>query len=489
MFERPSCGAGAIVDLTSFDAVRDLIEARCGLRFDDSQRGLLADAVSCRMQQLGLDREDTYLDRLRGEAPRIVETELRQLLNLVTVTETCFFRDASHFRLLRDRIVPALADRPVLRLWSAGCSSGEEAYSIALTLSEMGLYRNGRVVEIVGTDLNSAAMERARQGTYSARAVRHVEGWLLDRYFIREGDVFTLVDDVKRRVKFEFGNLMQTPMPPTGPQDVIFCKNVAIYFRPEMALKLIAGLRDTLTPGGYLLLGHAEALWQLPQDFELIEHERAFGYRKIPHGTSPRNIDLFVRQKSQVTAAPAEVAVPTDVEQAEDDRLSQYDACLSAHRAGDWTRAEVLLRALIGSHPTFVPAQLLLGGLCANRGRFAEAAEQAQTVLRLNDLEARAHLLLGMVAARQHRTDDAIQSLRRALYLDDSLALAHFWLGNVYRDRGEVARACLEYTNVARGWARRTLDFTEEFAPELTPEQLVGFCTDSLQRLEETAHG
>jgi tetratricopeptide (TPR) repeat protein len=94
-----------------------------------------------------------------------------------------------------------------------------------------------------------------------------------------------------------------------------------------------------------------------------------------------------------------------------------------------------------------------------------------------------------MVAARQHRTDDAIQSLRRALYLDDSLALAHFWLGNVYRDRGEVARACLEYTNVARGWARRTLDFTEEFAPELTPEQLVGFCTDSLQRLEETAHG
>jgi chemotaxis protein methyltransferase CheR len=441
------------------------------------------------MQQLGLDREDTYLDRLRGEAPRIVEAELRQLLNLVTVTETCFFRDASHFRLLRDRIVPALADRPVLRLWSAGCSSGEEAYSIALTLSEMGLYRNGRTVEIIGTDLNSVAMERARQGTYSARAVRNVEGWLLDRYFIREGDAFTLVDDVKRRVTFEFGNLMQTPMPPTGPQDVIFCKNVAIYFRPGVVQKLIDGLRDTLTPGGYLLLGHAEALWQLPAGFDLVEHERAFCYQKTPHATSVRSIDVSGRRKSQILAGPAGAAGSTDLTQAEDDRSLQYDACLAAHRATDWARAEALLRALTGSHPMFVPAQLLLGGLYANRGRFGEAAEQAETVLRLNDLEARAHLLLGMVAARQHRVDDAVQSLRRALYLDDSLALAHFWLGNLYRDRGEIARARLEYANVARGWVCRTLDFTEEFAPELTPEQLVGFCTDSLQRLEETTHG
>ena len=109
-----------------------------------------------------------------------------------------------------------------------------------------------------------------------------------------------------------------------------------------------------------------------------------------------------------------------------------------------WARAETLLRALTGAHPTFVPVQLLLGGVYANRGRFAEAAGQAETVLRLNDLEARAHLLLGMVAARQHRADDAVQSLHRALYLDDSLALAHFWLGNLYRDRGDIARACLE---------------------------------------------
>ena len=144
----------------------------------------------------------------------------------------------------------------------------------------MGLYQNGQAIEIIGTDLNTTVMEKARQGVYSARAVRHVEGRVLDRYFVRDGDNFHLIDEIKDRVKFEFGNLIQTPMPLTGPQDVIFCKNVSIYFCPEAARKLIDGLRDTLTPGGYLLLGHAESLWEMPDGFALVEHERAFGTEK-----------------------------------------------------------------------------------------------------------------------------------------------------------------------------------------------------------------
>ena len=105
--------------------------------------------------------------------------------------------------------------------------------------------------------------------------------------------------------------------------------------------------------------------------------------------------------------------------------------------------------------------------------------EHAATVLTINDLEARAHLLLGMVAARRHRTEEALQSLRRALYLDDSLGLAHFWLGNLYRDRGDMMRAHHEYDNVVRGWERRTLDLTEEFAQDLSAEQIVEYCRQS----------
>jgi chemotaxis protein methyltransferase CheR len=479
--ECPARGACAIADLASFTAVRDLIESRCGLRFDDSQRASLSASVEARMQQLGLASENEYFDRLRGAASGIVENELRNLLNLVTVTETCFFRDAAQFRLLRELIVPALiAERSraigpkKIRIWSAGCSSGEEAYSIAITLDDMGVFNkySDWVFEIVGTDLNSEALEKAHAGVYATRAVRNVEGRLLDTYFAREGKTFALSDAIKKRVRFEFGNLMHTPMPTTGPQDIVFCKNVAIYFSVDVARKLIAGLRDTLAPDGYLLLGHAESLWQMSEGFTLIEHERAFAYQK---GASDVRLTAFPK-------APVVKKADTTVI----DPSTQYDSCLAAFRAGDWDAAESALSALVESCPTFVPGLLLLGGLYAHRGRFDDAMGQAETVLKVSDLEPRAHLLLGMVAARRRRPDDALQSLRRALYLDDSLALGHFWLGNLYRERGDVARACQEYENVVRDWEHHTLQLTEEFASDLTAEQIVAFCSDTLERLQTT---
>ena len=434
------------------------------------------------MQQLGLDREDEYFVRLRGAASTIVEAELRNLLNLVTVTETCFFRDPAQFRLLREYIIPTLiAERSAgsdgsktIRIWSAGCSSGEEAYSIAITLDEMGVFVAcpDWTIEIIGTDLNTKTLEKARRGVYTARAVRNIEGRLLDEHFVRDGKTFALSDKIKKRVKFEFGNLTQTPMPCSGPQDVVLCKNVAIYFRADVTRKLIKGLHDTLSPNGYLLLGHAETLWQMSEGFTLIEHNRAFCYRKSSH--TP------VVPTSRSAAPTPTVRLKPDTTYAPE----QYDLCLAAFRTGDWDAAEAAITALVNSSPAFVPGLLLLGGLYVHRGRFEDAMGQAEKVLKLDALEPRAHLLLGMIAARRQCDDEALQSLRRALYLDDSLALGHFWLGNLYRERGDVARACHEYENVIRDWERHTFQLTEEFASDLTAEQLVGFCSSTLERLK-----
>jgi chemotaxis protein methyltransferase CheR len=456
------------------------------------------------MQQLGLLSEDDYLNRLRGVMPGIVETELRNLLNLVTVTETCFFRDASQFRLFREYIVPTLiAERSTkgdrskkICIWSAGCSSGEEAYSIAITLDEMGVYEMfpDWTVKIVGTDLNSEALEKAHRGVYTARAVRNVEGRLLDEYFVGDGKTFVLKNAIKARVSFEFGNLTRTRMPSTGPQDVVFCKNVAIYFSADVTRRLIEGIRDTLAPGGYLLLGHAESLWQVSEGFSLAEHERAFCYRKSPHVAQPwvtaRSFSpKTLTSKSVVSgfSRSAQVSLKADTTEGlpATNASTEYDSCLAAFRAGDWDRAESGLTALVEACPTFVPGLLLLGGLYVHRGRFDDAMDKAEAVLKVSDLDPRAHLLIGMIAARRHRHEEAVQSLRRALYLNDSLALGHFWLGNLYRERGDVARACQEYENVVRDWQRRTLQLTEEFASDLTAEQLVGFCSDTLKRLQK----
>lgn len=457
------------------------------------------------MQQLGVAAMGDYYERLRSHTMPAIDHEFRKLINLVTVTETCFFRDPSQFRLLRNHILPALMternkglhplfspEAKTLRIWSAGCSSGEEAYSIALTLWDMGLYLAypDWKFEIVGTDLNTQVLQKASRGMYSARALRNVEGSWLKRYFERDCSNFRLNDEIRRCVQFEFGNLTQTPMPSNGPQDVVFCKNVAIYFRSDVTRQLVRGLRDTLAPGGYLVLGHSESLWQMADGFDLVEHDRGYCYRKIvpaasiTSGPRPVGSAFPVGGSRQVGSAVRRTTDDgSDIRLKPDATNAQYDLCLAAFRADDWATVESSLVDLITSCPTFVPAHLLLGGVYAHRARYDEALAQAESVLRISDLEPRAHLLLGMIAARQGRVDDALQSLRRALYLDDSLALAHFWLGNLYRDRGDIARACHEYENVVCAWERHTLELTEEFASDLGAEQLVQFCSDSLQRL------
>jgi chemotaxis protein methyltransferase CheR len=473
----------------AFASFRDLIEERCGLHFDESQRRSLLASVNNRMQQLGVADIGEYYRRLRSRALAPMDEEFRQLINLVTNTETYFFRDWSHFRLLRHCVLPSLlAGRPrTIRLWSAGCSSGEEAYSIAITLSEMGCHAAGSewAFEIVGTDLNTDVLETARRATYSPRAVRNVPGNILRRYFTERDGSYLLDEEVKRRVRFEYGNLARRPMltPSVKQQDVVFFKNVAIYFREPVADRLIQSLRESLVDGGYLVLGHAESLWQISKGFDVVEHGGAYCYRKVDRPHRARSTATRKRRPRAISRIPHNVE-PIDPPKLVD-LPGDYERSLAFFRAGDWSGAETLLIGLIDAWPTFVPAHVLLGGVYAHSGRYDRAMAEAEAMLRLSALEPRAHLLVGMVAARRHQYDEALQSLRRAIYLDDSLALAHFWLGNLYRDRGDIERASHEYQNVVRDWEHHALNLTEEFAVDLTGNQLAGACRDSLKHLQE----
>ena len=469
----PSAADPAGSTAAHFARVRDLVESRCGLFFGESRQSSLQASIGVRMQQLGLDDAGAYYERLRGES---ADNEFRKLVHLVTITETCFLRDPAQFKLLRHHLIPSvMANRGrdgtrTVRIWSAGCSSGEEPYSVALTLRDMGLHLTHPdwTFDILGTDLNTERLDVARRGVYGARAVRNVEGHWLRRFFEPSGDQFRLKDDIKTCVRFREGNLTSdrsTGAPPAGA-DIIVCKNVAIYFRAEATRRLVERLYAALNDGGYLVLGHSESLWQMESGFTLIEHDGVFCYRKEEKMTTRR-------------AAPA----PAFAEQP----AGQYERCLETFRKGAWDQAETEVRELIRASRTFVPGHLLLGGLYAQRGRYAEAREQAERVLGLNDMDARAYLLLGMIDARAGRSAEAVVSLRRALYLDDALALAYFWLGTLYRDRGDVDRACGEHLELVRRHEQHTLDFTEEFEPDLTPAQIVHACLQTVRRLRGRA--
>lgn len=475
-----------------FARFRDLIEHRCGIHLDDAKKQSLELSLRSRMAQLGMER---FLDYYQGLVTDASEAEFRELVNLVTIGETYFFRDPHQFQALRARILPALLrekasrNQKWVRIWSAGCSTGEEPYSVAMILWELGLYstHSDWTFDIAGTDVSTHALRQARRGLYSSKSVRNVEGDWLSRYFVCEGPQFRLKDEVKQCVQFRFLNLTREPFPlnEVAGQDVILCKNVTIYFRLETTRRLMAYLFRALNEGGHLFIGHSESLWQISDQFRLQEYDGTFCYQKgkaapVPPLRPPRPRTPVARGHGrQAAKRPEPPRPPPSVEEAK----TEYERCLEMFHSGATERLENRLESLIESSPAFVRGHLLLSVLYASRGRYEAALERAQRVLRLDEFEAKAHLVMGMVEARRGRSDEAILSLRRALYLDDSLALAHFWLGNLYLDAGDQERARREYENVLRIYQRHALEWPEEFRAELTVEQLVNLCRRKLDQL------
>jgi chemotaxis protein methyltransferase CheR len=280
--------------------------------------------------------------------------------------------------------------------------------------------------------------------------------------------------DIAKTVRFEHGSLTQDGPFRANSFDIILCKNVAIYFRPEVTRQLVRRVHMALREGGYLLLGHSESLWQMEEGLTLVEHEGVFCYRKPAATEAPNRRERPTRRPEPLCTRPLAAEEEEALEPAGD-----YERCLAAFRHGDWTRVETGVRGIIAESPTFLPARLLLAGLHAHLGRHEDARKEAEAVLLLNDLEPRAHLLLGMIAARGGRHAEAIEALQRALYLDNSLALAYFWLGNLYREQGDNRRASAEHAQAVERHERRQLDFTEEFAADLSPAQIISVCRKS----------
>lgn len=475
--------------------IRDMIEATCGLDAGDARASLLDSSIRARMGELRIDTVDGYLARLCSDN----SGEIGALINRVTITETQFFRDPAQFGLLRHIVRTLLLERePMgqrrLRICSAGCASGEEPYSVALTWREMGLPASHPdwTAEIVGIDVNTDVLAAARHRHYSARAVRNVDEDCLRRYFLPAGRRFQLDERVARAVRFEHGSLTEDGTLGANRYDVILCKNVSIYFRQEITRGLVRRLHAALTPGGYLLLGHSESLWQMEEGLSLVEHAGMFCYRKPGAGVAPEAADDYT-YRSGPSLATAEGHRRRSAGCSEafgtletDSPGDRYEQCRQTVRSADWARAEREVEALIESQQTFAPGHLLLAGIHVHLGRYAEASACASRVLGLDSRDAKAYLLLGMIAARGGRPQEAVDALRRALDLDDSLALAYFWLGNLYRDQGHGGRACAEYRRAVAMHDRGELDFTEEFAADLNPAQIIDFCRGSLERLRGT---
>lgn len=268
----------------TFRLLRDLIKNYCGIFFDDSSKYLLERRLSRRVMLLNLNDFRDYYRFLLYDSKR--EEELSAIMDILTVNETYFFREPNLLKAFSEEILPELREKnqhsKKLRIWSGGCSTGEEPYTIAMLILEDGRFF-GWDIQITGSDISQRVLQVARKGVYGRNSFRQTDSYYIKKYFREEGEGFWRIkDSVKELVTFSYLNLLdpfRTRLIET--MDVIFCRNVLIYFDMESRKKVIDMFYNKLCNGGYLLLGHAESLFNISSSFVLIHLKNDVVYRKI----------------------------------------------------------------------------------------------------------------------------------------------------------------------------------------------------------------
>lgn len=270
-----------------FLELRNFISRITGIYFSESKKYFIESKLRPRVETLGLRTYGDYLNYLRYSPFR--ESELEILFELITINETYFFRDEAQFYAIEREILPGIIEsKPrncfrTLRIWSAGCSTGDEAYTIAMIFLERIKPKYPDVnVEIIGTDINSAVLDVAKRGIYKRYSVRYVPENYMKKYFtILNGDEFHLVEDVKRLVKFKQLNLMDKfQMVMMKNFDLVLLRNVLIYFDESSRREVVSWIYNSLNRGGYLIVGCSESLRNLTRAFKVVYFDKTIGYKK-----------------------------------------------------------------------------------------------------------------------------------------------------------------------------------------------------------------
>ena len=493
-----------------FDKFRQYIESRTGIYIDDSKQNSFKISLDTRMNILGIKDYDAYYSFFITNA--IGKKEFDELLNLILIKETFFFRDDKQLKVLVKNILPELIKRKKkkeIKIWSAGCATGEEPYSIAMAIMESYLPDNINV-SIYATDISEGALKRAKEGIYNKSSIRAVDKAILNKYFTQRDGRYFLGDQVKRRVRFETVNLIEPYFPMEGESiDIIFCKNVLIYFRIETVKTIIRKFYDMLTAGGYLFVGHSESLWQISDDFELEEISGIFLYRKdgkdkmvsvekwsqqkekavnIMDFTYQRLPSSLVKKVGQhITLTPQGVREKASQQHAGPMHKKDVSKWMKkgVPPAGDDSYESVLedIEEVLQGDPKNANVHLLAGQIYANMGLYDKALRKGMDVLEVNDLSDNAYLLIGSIYYKIGEKEKAISSFKKAIYLDDNSVLSHYYLGNLYKDANLIEHAVNEYKSVIRIFETNPESKEWLVGEVFTVKQLKEICTRNIELL------
>jgi len=476
-----------------------LVQERTGLFHTVDKRPELERILRQRLANHSLDDLGAYLRLISTDGPS-AEQEWDSLAAILTTGETYFFRHRAQFELLEQEIIPELLKQNwksmELRFWSAGCSTGEEAYSLAMSIDRFRSQLLGWNISILATDINRDSMRRGEKGIYTPWSFRMVDDEIKDRYFTSRGGLLALKPDIRSMVSFMYLNLVSDHYPNYAlgihDLDLIICRNVTIYFHPETTARILKRFHHCLKPGGYLIMGHSELTSDRQEFFRPHIYSEAVIYQKIDPATAslvplPEPSRLLVTSPS---APPSTTPPPLPVMPARaqpsprpspgrsagiDDLLN---AAVDALQSGRYDEAAAIYSQALEEDCSNVPALMGLARLLANRGELTRAAELCLKTIEADNLLVEAHHLLATVRAEQGDLEGAKAELRKVVYLDDRFALGHYDLARILHKEGNIIQAkkmCQNALDILATVPENNLIFGAEKVTAGELRQLVNF--------------
>ncbi len=457
----------AVIADAAYAGLKQYVIEHTGLSFFTDKDSDLAGRIARRLDAAGLRTCADYLARVKQSA-----REMDALIADLTIGETYFFRQMAHFEAMRDVIFPELLERKReqrrLNIWSAGCATGAEPYSIALLLKRelAGLF-TGWQISIIGTDINREFLRRAREARFGEWAFRECPSDVKEECFDRVGAERVLREPYRSAVSFQYHNLIRHPLPSPADNlagfDLILCRNVMIYFSPHLVQTTVGRLYDCLDPAGWLIVGHAEPNVETFSRFETVLREGVPLYRKTHMAGAP----LFT--------PPAAAALPAE----------PGAIALPAPRALPLESPPALLSARERrAAPAPGPIEAVRG--LADSGQWAAAAAACRRMIEEDPLNAYLHYLLALILEYTGASEEAESSLRKAVYLDRNFLLAHYHLG-MTRLRAGAARARKSFENVVALLAGCADDRLVEHGEGMTAGQLRDLAVMQMEVLDEAA--
>ena len=463
-----------------------LVRRRTGLSFTGGRLQSFSAGVAAAMRNAGVHEAADYRARL-GVEPALLD----DLVARITVGETYFFREPQQVELIRNTILAEWAARPprrrALRIWSAGCATGEEPYTLAILAREMGL---GPITHIVGTDLSRTALARARNATYTKWSLRGVPDRVTQTYFTRTRDQFVLDPSVRDAVDFRYLNLAEDTYPSLAAgvwgMDLIVCRNVLIYFDPDTTARVAQRLIDSLGEGGWLLLGASDPMLSELVPCGVTVTQAGLAYRRSADDPPSTRIAWPAPSWMPPARAPAgerSAPVPRD-EHMPSNGVSSEDESIGApsvappesdaaapesewaevarwYVARDYARTAARAAELVAASPQEVSGWILLVRSLANMGDLAAAAASCVAAQDRHGMSAELAYLHAVLLTEAGQPEAAAAAARRALYLDRGFVVAHLALGD--------ALARLDDVN----GARRALLNGERLLAAMAPDDIV----------------